>query len=225
MKCIRTVPVIALTFILFLILTPTFLKAQGVGVNLGPFFITDYDVALSPGFTAGLDSYFSVSDATLWGTSLQFTSFPVDNENTGFSAFSGEEFSSLKTLSLLMTFRLRIAADLDEIAPIFTLGLGPAYRFGGTLDGDEDTTSNNPFPSGFGFDDEVNLVGNIPVSVEGWIGAGVDWPIMEDKLALIGQLRYPVQLLFVENYNDTDFDTEIATPGVALTVGFEYRSR
>ena len=198
MKHTRIVPVIALSFLF----VPLLLSAQGVGLNLGPAIVSDYPAAESPGFTIGLDYYYSVDDDGMISTALQYSSFPVSDE-----AINGSnlEFSSLKSIALLTSIRFRIAADLDEIAPIVTLGAGPAYRFGGSND-----------------DLDVDMVGDIPISVEGWLGAGVDWPISEESLALVGQIRYPLSLQFVETPGD--FETELVRPGFFLTIGIEYRS-
>ncbi|MCB0712835.1 MAG: hypothetical protein KDD67_10935 [Ignavibacteriae bacterium] len=198
MKNTRIVPVIILAF--FSLLSPLLLSAQGVGLNLGPVFITDYPLTTSPGFTIGLDYLYSVDDDGVISTALQYSSYPVDKDSTG-----GLEFSSLKTISLLTAIRFRIAADLDELAPIITLAAGPGFRFGGT----NEATG-------------ADLVGDIPINVEGWLGAGVDYPIQDDNIALIGQIRYPLILQLVDT--GSNVETELVRPGFYLTVGIEYRS-
>ena len=194
----RIVPIITLLFsFLFL---PVLLNAQGVGLNLGPIIVTNMPFATSPGFTVGLDYLYGIDDDGLMATSLQYSSFPVDEDEV-----NGAEFSSLKTLSLLTTIRFRIAADLDEVAPIITLAGGPAYRFGGTHE-----------------ESGADLVGDLPFNFEGWIGAGVDWPLVEENVALIGQLRYPLTLQFVDTRSG--LETDFVTPGLFFTVGIEYRN-
>lgn len=185
--------------------------AQGIGLRLGPNINQGVDYGTALGFTLAGDFFWVVDDDGLVYLSLQYAPFGLDKEEAA-TAFqrpgNPEELdisgSGPTCWMLWNCARFRIHDELDEPSFFITGGAGATI-----ITGTEIAASYGTFQQTY----EPDLL----FFMSGMLGLGLDYPIIDENLALTGQLAMPIH--FFGNAKDKGIHIQ----AISLTVGAEYR--
>lgn len=183
---------------------------QGVRVSAGPAFNLPGDLRKNSGLLLGADYYWFVDYGVLWGASLHYVGFALDEEG-GANAF--RDFSQGDPLevsgggwgmwSLLTTSRLRFPDDMESLSFFLTMGIGPSIMISGDVTAVKGT-------------EKQLLEGETTVALSGLVANGIELPIVDDRIALTAQFGGMINFFIDEEKNDR-------IPAFFLSVGLEYR--
>lgn len=208
---VRFVPACCLFFFLLAFYAAETASAQGFGLRIGPMFNNDIDFASGLGFSLQADVIWTVDDDGFLYMSLQYAPFGLDEKGTiatvlgpGAPEQVTVEGSGPTLWSIMNNARFRLHDELDEPSVLISGGIGATL-----VSMPEFTVVNGSSRQSFDPD--------LAYAFSGMIGAGLDYPIVGENLALIAELNMPV------NFFGSAEDKGVHIPGVVFSVGAEYR--
>lgn len=180
-------------------------------MRLGPIFNNDIDFASGLGLSLQADIIWTVDDDGFLYMSLQYAPFGLDEEGVIASVLGPDasegvtvEGSGPTLWSLMNNARFRLHDELDEPSILISGGIGAIL-----VSMPKFTLVNGASRQSF----EPDLL----YSFSGVIGAGLDYPIVGENLALTAELDMPV------NFFGNVEGKGVHIPGVVFSVGAEYR--